>query len=203
MGIVLDWNKTSWTFRLVLMSLMVALLVAVDEALAFIPFLQLVTFTVVMCYCVFGYKFTVIVLLIYVTIDCLISGGMWPIFISIPVMFVAWLFLPTLLNFSKLVKGSMFKQMCVIVAITAIHGFLYGQTFAVVTSAIYNASSWEAYANAYYMWTMADLPWEIAQCIVGAVTVALMLPPVYMAAQKALRRYAVSHPNNNEKLIDE
>ena len=27
---------------------------------------------------------------------------MWPIFISIPVMFVAWLFLPTLLNFSKL-----------------------------------------------------------------------------------------------------
>ena len=200
---VIDWKKTSWTFRLVLIALMVALLVAVDEALAFIPFLQLVTFTIVMCYCVFGYKFTVTVLLIYVTLDCLISGGMWPLFISIPVMFVAWLFLPTLLNFSKLVNGSIFKKLWVIVPITAIHGFIYGQTFAVVTSAIYNASSWEAYANAYYMWTMGDIPWEVAQCIVGAVTVGLMLPPVYMAAEKALRRYSVNHPNNNEKLTDE
>lgn len=200
---MIDWSKTSWTFRLVLMALMVALLVAVDEALAFIPFLQLVTFTIVMCYCVFGYKFTVVVLFIYVTLDCLISGGMWPLFVSIPVMFVAWLFLPTLLNFSKLVKGSIFKKLWVIVPITAIHGFIYGQTFAVVTTLIYNSGTWDLFYRGWLGWTMADIPWEVAQCIVGAVTVGLMLPPVYMAAEKALRRYVVNHPNNNEKLIDE
>ncbi|MCR4875362.1 MAG: hypothetical protein K5923_06495 [Clostridia bacterium] len=200
---MIDWSKTSWTFRLVLMALMVALLVAVDEALAFIPFLQLVTFTIVMCYCVFGYKFTIVVLFIYVTLDCLISGGMWPLFVSIPVMFVAWLFLPTLLNFSKLVKGSIFKKLWVIVPITAIHGFIYGQTFAVVTTLIYNSDTWDLFYRGWLGWTMADIPWEVAQCIVGAVTVGLMLPPVYMAAEKALRRYSVNHPNNNEKLIDE
>ncbi len=200
---MIDWSKTSWTFRLVLMALMVALLVAVDEALAFIPFLQLVTFTIVMCYCVFGYKFTVVVLFIYVTLDCLISGGMWPLFVSIPVMFVAWLFLPTLLNYSKLVKGSIFKKLWVIVPITAIHGFIYGQTFAVVTTLIYNSDTWDLFYRGWLGWTMADIPWEVAQCIVGAVTVGLMLPPVYMAAEKALRRYSVNHPNNNEKLIDE
>ena len=200
---MIDWSKTSWTFRLVLMALMVALLVAVDEALAFIPFLQLVTFTIVMCYCVFGYKFTVVVLFIYVTLDCLISGGMWPLFVSIPVMFVAWLFLPTLLNFSKLVKGSIFKKLWVIIPITAVHGYIYGQTFAVVTTLIYSSDTWDLFYRGWLGWTMADIPWEVAQCIVGAVTVGLMLPPVYMAAGKALRRYSVNHPNNNEKLIDE
>ena len=185
------------------MSLMVALLVAVDEALAFIPFLQLVTFTIVMCYFLFGYKFTITVLLIYVTIDCLLTGGMWPLFVSIPVMYTAWLILPSMLLLTNLIKKPLLKKLWLIVLITAVHGFIYGQTFAVVTTLIYNNDSWALFYRGWLGWTMADIPWEIGQCIVGAVTVGCLLNPVYVVAQKALKKYAISHPNNNEEFKDE
>ncbi len=184
------------------MALMVALLVATDEAFAAIPFVQLVTFLIVLITVVFGYVFTISVVLIYVTLDCLISGGMWPLFISIPTMFFAWALLPTMLLLTKLIKGNVTKKLWLTALITGIHGFIYGQTFAVMTAWLYNGKSWETFSKAWIAWTSADIPWEVAQCIVGIVSVVLLLPIMHKALEKPLQRYSASH-KKNEKLKDE
>ena len=184
------------------MSLMVALMVAVDEAFAAIPFLQFVTFLVVFNFAFFGYRFTLEVILIYVTLDCFISGGMWPLFVSIPTMFLAWALLPTMLLLTKLIKGSFYKKLWLYALITALHGFVYGQTFAVVTSWIYNGETWSTFYAGWLSWSMADIPWEVGQCIMGVTSVTILLPVLYKALEKPLRRYSASH-QENEKLSDE
>ena len=200
---MIDWTKTSLTYRLVLMSLMIALMVAVDEAFAAIPFLQFVTFLVVFNFAFFGYRFTLEVILIYVTLDCFISGGMWPLFVSIPTMFLAWALLPTMLLLTKLIKGSFYRKLWLVALITALHGFVYGQTFAVVTSWIYNGDSWSTFYAGWLSWSMADIPWEVGQCIMGVTSVTILMPVLYKALEKPLRRYSVSHQQENEKLKDE
>ena len=185
------------------MSLMIALMVAVDEAFAAIPFLQFVTFLVVFNYVFFGYRFTLEVILVYVTLDCFISGGMWPLFVSIPTMFLAWATLPTMLLLTKLIKGSFYKKIWLIAIITALHGFVYGQTFAVVTTWIYNGQSWSTFCAGWLSWSMADIPWEVGQCIMGIVSVIILLPIIYKALEKPLTRYAASHRTNNEEIPTE
>ena len=200
---MVDWSKTSLTFRLVLMALMVALMVATDEAFAAIPFLQFVTFLVVLNYVLFGYTFTISVLLIYITMDCLISGGMWPLFISIPTMFLAWAMLPTMLLLTKLINGSFYKKLWLIALITGLHGFIYGQTFAVVTTLIYNGETFETFRAGWMAWTMGDIPWEVGQCIMGIASVVILLPIVYKALEKPLTRYAASHRTKNDEIPTE
>jgi len=190
---MIDWSKTSLSFRLVLMALMIALLVATDEAFAAIPLLQFVTFLIVLIYVLFGYGFAIPTILIYVTIDCLLSGGMWPLFISIPTMFLAWAFLPTMLQLTRLIKGSVYKKLWLIALITAAHGFIFGQTFAVVTTLIYNSASIDVFYKAWLTWSLADIPWEVGQCIMGAGSVIILLPIIYRALEKPLAKYSASH----------
>lgn len=193
---MIDWSKTSLTFKLVLMSLMVALLVATDEAFAAIPFFQFVTFLIVLNYVLFGYAFTLATISIYVTIDCFLTGGMWPLFISIPTMFLAWAFLPTMLLLTELIKGSLYRKLWLICLLTGLHGFVYGQTFAVVTTWIYHGESWDTFYAGWYYWTYADIPWEVGQFIMGTASVMILLPIVYKALEKPLQRYAASHQIN-------
>ena len=190
---LVDWEKTSLTFRLVLTALMVTFLVAVDEVFASIPFLQFVTFFIVLNYVLFGYLFTITVVLIYVMIDCFISGGMWPLFVSIPTMFVAWAMLPTLLLLTKLLKGSLYKRLWLIGLITAVHGFIYGQTFAVITSLIYHGQTWKTFYKGWLVWSISDIPWEIGQCIMGTMSVIILLPILYKALEKPLKKFSSNH----------
>ena len=164
-----------------------------------IPFLQFVTFLVVLNFVLFGYVFTISVVLIYVTIDCFLTGGMWPLFVSIPTMFLAWAMLPTMLLLTKLIKGSLYRKLWLIAIITALHGFVYGQTFAVVTSWIYNGQSWETFYAGWLGWTMADIPWEVGQCIMGVASVIILLPIMYKALEKPLARYSASHRSINDE----
>ena len=190
---VVDWEKTSLTFRLVLTALMVTFLVAVDEVFASIPFLQFVTFFIVLNYVLFGYIFTLTVVLIYVMLDCFISGGMWPLFVSIPTMFVAWAMLPTLLLLTKLLKGSLYRRLWLIGLITGIHGFIYGQTFAVITSLIYHGQTWKTFYKGWLVWSISDIPWEIGQCIMGTMSVIILLPILYKALEKPLKKFSSNH----------
>ena len=200
---MIDWSRTSLSYRLVLMSLMIALMVAVDEAFAAIPFLQFVTFLVVFNFVFFGYRFTLEVILIYVTLDCFISGGMWPLYVSIPTMFLAWALLPTLLLLTNLWKTSLYKKLWLIALITGIHGFIYGQTFAVVTSWIYNGQSWETFYAGWLAWSIGDIPWEIGQCIMGITSVGILLPILYKALEQPLKRFTVSHQNKMDVELNE
>ena len=195
---MIDWSKTSLSYRLVLMALMIAIMVAVDEAFAAIPFLQFVTFLVVFNFIFFGYRFTLEVVAFYVTLDCLISGGMWPLYVSIPTMFLAWATLPTFLLLTNLWKTSLYRKLWLIALITGVHGFIYGQTFAVVTSLIYNGQSWSTFYAGWLGWSIGDIPWEIGQCVMGVASVAILLPILYKTLEKPLQRYTASHKTNFE-----
>ena len=169
--------------------MLVAILVLADLALASIPYVQIVTFLLIFYFFLVGYLPTVVILLLYVTVDCLISGGMWPLFISIPAMFVAWLTLISLLNFTKLIRGPLYRKIWLVALIAGLHGFIFGQVFAVVTAAIYYNASARLFYRGWLLWTIADIPWEVAQCVVGVVSAVVLLPPVYQAAKRALRGY--------------
>ena len=200
---MIDWSKTSLTYRLVLMALMTALPLAVDEAFAAIPFLQFVTFLVVFNFVFFGYRFTLSVLFYYVMLDCFITGGMWPLYVSIPTMFFAWALLPTMLLVTNLIKGSFYKRLIPIALITAIHGFIYGQTFAVITALIYDGQTFETFYAAWLGWTIGDIPWEIGQCIMGFSSVIVLMPVLYKALEKPLKRYTASHQTKLDSEFNE
>ncbi len=170
-------------------ALLVAILVIADLALSSIPYVQVVTFLLVYYYFLVGYKPLVAILLLYVSVDCLISGGMWPIFISLPTMFAAWLSLISLLNLTKLIKGPLRKKLWLVALIAGVHGFIFGQTFAVVTTLIYHGATPQTFFRGWLAWTMADIPWELAQSVVGVVSTVLLLPPVYYATKRALRGF--------------
>ncbi len=186
---IIDWNELRPGLRLTTTALLVVLLVLTDLAFSSVPYVQLVTFLLTYYFFLVGFKPLVPILLIYVCLDCMISGGMWPIFISIPTMFLAWFWLIALLNFTRLIKGPFLKKIWLVALIAGLHGFLFGQTFAVVTTWIYHGSSVLMFERGWVAWTLADIPWEIAQCIVGVGSSLILLPPVYMGTKRALRNF--------------
>lgn len=186
---ILDWKTLRPVLKLTTSALLVAILVLADMALSSIPYVQIVTFLLIYYFFLVGYVPTVVILLLYVSVDCLISGGMWPLFISIPAMFVAWLSLISLLNFTKLIKGPLYRKLWLVALVAGVHGFIFGQTFAVVTAAIYYNASAQLFYKGWLSWTIADIPWEVAQCVVGVVSAVVLLPPVYMATKQALRGF--------------
>lgn len=175
--------------RLTTSALLVAVLVLADLAFSAIPYVQFITFLLIFYFYLVGYKPLVLILLLYVSADCMISGGMWPIFISLPTMFVAWLSLISLLNLTKLLRGPLVKKLWLVALVAGVHGFLYGQTFAVVTSLIYHGATAQTFARGWLAWTIADIPWEVAQCIVGIISALALLPPVYLGMKRALRHF--------------
>ena len=102
---------------------------------------------------------------------------------------IAWFWLIALLNFTRLIKGPFLKKIWLVALIAGLHGFLFGQTFAVVTTWIYHGSSVLMFERGWVAWTLADIPWEIAQCIVGVGSSLILLPPVYMGTKRALRNF--------------
>lgn len=186
---IIDWKELRPALRLTTTALLVAILVLADLAFSSIPYVQVVTFLLIYYFFLVGYAPLVVILLLYVSIDCLLSGGMWPIFISLPTMFLAWLSLISLLNLTKLIKGPLTKKLWLVALIAAVHGFIFGQTFAVVTTLIYHGTQPTMFYRGWLTWTMADIPWEIAQCVVGIASAVLLLPPVYAGTKRALRGF--------------
>lgn len=196
---LIDWNKTSPVFKISLTAMLTVLLIIGDLSFSFVPFVQIITFLIITYFFVLGYRQTLIVLAMYVFVDCAISGGLWPIFISVPLMFTAWLWLPTLLLITRLLKCSVYKKLWLIAIIAGIHGFLFGQTFALGNTLVYYSSTtWEEFVRGYQIWVLADIPWEIAQCIVGVVSAVVLFPAVYSVLTIVLRKYSYFEPYKDE-----
>lgn len=186
---IIDWKTLRPGLRLTTSALLVAILVLADLALSSIPYVQIVTFLLIYYFFLVGYKPTVGILLLYVSTDCLISGGMWPIYISLPTMFLAWLSLISLLNLTKLIKGPLHRKLWLIALIAGVHGFIFGQTFAVVTTLIYHGVKPTMFFRGWLAWSLADIPWEVAQCVVGVLSALILLPPVYLGTKRALKGF--------------
>ena len=203
---LINWNKTSPVFKITLSAMLTVLLIVGDLSFSFIPFVQIITFLIITYFFVLGYRQTLIVLAIYVIADCSISGGLWPIFISAPLMYAAWFSLPTLLLLTRLLKCSIYKKLWLIAIIAGLHGFLFGQTFALGNTLVYYSSAtWEEFVRGYQVWVLADIPWEIAQSIVGVVSALVLFPVVYSVLTIVLKRYSYFEPYDDElnKVIKE
>lgn len=188
---LIDWNKTSPVFKICLSAMLTVLLIIGDLSFSFIPFVQVITFLIILYFFILGYRQTLLILSLYVFIDCMISGGMWPIFISVPMMFCAWFTLPTLLLLTRLLKCSVYKKLWLIAIIAGLHGFLFGQTFAIGNTLVYySTATWKEFVRGWQLWVMADIPWEIAQCVVGILSALILFPVVYSVLRVVLKRYS-------------
>lgn len=187
---LIDWNKVSPVLKITLSAFLVALLVVSDWAFSFIPFVQIITLLLILYTFLLGYLRTIFILACYVVIDCTVSGGMWPIFISVPLMFLAWVSLPSLLQLTHLLHCSIYKKTWLIAIIAGAHGFIFGQTFALGNTLVYySTSTWQQFVRGYQIWALADIPWEISQCIIGIVSSIILLPLVYKTVEVVFNRY--------------
>jgi len=188
---LIDWHKTSPVFKISITAMLTVLLIIGDLSFSFIPFVQVITFLLILYFFIVGYKTTLMILGLYVFIDCMISGGMWPIFISVPMMFCAWVTLPSLLLLTRLLKCSVLKKLWLVTIIAGVHGFLFGQTFAIGNTLVYySTATWEQFVRGWQMWVIADIPWEVAQCVVGICSALILFPVVYSILKVALKRYS-------------
>lgn len=78
------------------MALFIALLVGLEEAMVFLPNIQLTVFLIILYAKVFGFYKSSIMVLIYLLIDCIIMGAINPIYVSFQL--IGWLLIPILIN---------------------------------------------------------------------------------------------------------
>lgn len=188
---LIKWEKTSPVLKITFSAMFTIILLIGDWSISFIPFVQIVTFLIVLYFFVLGYRMTLFVLFLYVSIDCIVSGGLWPIFISIPLMYLAWLSLPSLLLLTRLRKVPLQDKLWDVAILTGLHGFIFGQTFAIGNTIVHFSNRpWPEILQGYKLGVLADIPWEIAQCVTGILSVTILLPPVYLALTKVLKRYS-------------
>ncbi len=150
---------------IIVIAMFTAIVFTVEQAISFIPNIQLTVFFFILYTRLLGFKKTMIIVVIHTIADNLYVGPFNPLFI-IP-MLIAWSLIPITLStvFKK------FKSANSLAIFAFVFGFVYGWIFAPFT-----AYYWDIDIIPYLI---ADLPWEFAMGLSGALSVALLYEPVY------------------------
>ena len=166
-------------FDLVVMAIFTAIIFVVEQALSFIPNVQLTVFLFVLYTRLIGSKKTLFIVVVHTLLDNIYMGTLiWHLVIP---MMMAWSLIPILL-------GTVFKKVQGVVGLSIFafgFGFIYGMMFI----------PFQAYVWGYDMWLyfMYDLPFEFAMGISGALSVATLYQPVY---------YYMNYEISNYQLLD-
>ncbi|MCV2232903.1 hypothetical protein [Paracholeplasma manati] len=166
-------------FDLVVMAIFTAIIFVVEQALSFIPNVQLTVFLFVLYTRLIGSKKTLFIVVVHTLLDNIYMGTLiWHLVIP---MMMAWSLIPILL-------GTVFKKVQGVIGLSIFafgFGFIYGMMFI----------PFQAYVWGYDMWLyfMYDLPFEFAMGISGALSVAVLYQPVY---------YYMNYEISNYQLLD-
>ncbi|MDX9807833.1 MAG: hypothetical protein RBS87_04630 [Acholeplasma sp.] len=162
-------------FDLVVMAIFTAIIFVVEQALSFIPNVQLTVFLFVLYTRLIGSKKTFFIVVVHTLLDNIYMGTLiWHLVIP---MMMAWSLIPILL-------GTVFKKVQGVVGLTIFafgFGFIYGIMFI----------PFQAYVWGYDMWLyfIYDLPFEFAMGISGALSVAILYQPVYYYVNVEISNY--------------
>jgi len=152
-------------FDLVVIAIFTAIIFVVEQALSFIPNVQLTVFFFILYTRLIGSKKTLFIVIMHTLLDNIYMGTLiWHL--VVPMMF-GWSLIPILL-------GTVFKKVESVMGLTLFafgFGFIYGIAFI----------PFQAYVWGYDMWLyfMYDIPFEFAMGISGALSVAMLYQPVY------------------------
>ncbi len=149
---------------LAVIAILTVIVFTVEQALSFIPNVQLTVVLLIIYTKVVGFKKTIIIVLLHTVIDNLYNGSINP-FIVMP-MLIGWSLIPILLStiFRK------FDSPVWMMLFAFIFGFVYGWMFIPFASYQFGINAW-----AYFL---SDLPFEAVMGVSGAISVGLFYTPI-------------------------
>ncbi|MFW6298380.1 MAG: hypothetical protein ACOC14_01745 [Bacillota bacterium] len=151
--------------RMIMLAMATTILFVQEQALMFLPNIQLSTLLIVLYVTVFTFRESALIIAVYVFLDNLVLGGLNPVYT--PAMLVAWMLIPilwhTVLNRSVNVKTLAFFGL--------FFGFLYGWVFIPFTMLQVGIYDIRPYL-------MADLPFELIMAGSNFVTILWLFEPL-------------------------
>lgn len=154
------------TKRLLFVSLSIAIIFTLEQALMFLPNIQLTTLLIILFVSFFTFKESIIMVSVYVIIDNLYLGG-FNVFYMMP-MFIAWNLIPILYH-TVLLKT---KNEYILAGFGVIFGFIYGWIFipfVMIQTGIDN----------FLPYLIADIPFEVLMALSNFLTILWLYKPLY------------------------
>ncbi len=152
---------------IIIISMFTAIVFTVEQAISFIPNIQLTVFFFILYTRLLGFRKTMIIVVLHTIADNIYMGTIMNPFIVTP-MLIAWSLIPTLL--STIFKS--FKGVISLTIFAFFFGFVYGWIFIPFTMYVWNIK--------FIPYLIADLPFEFAMAVSGALSVAILYEPMYL-----------------------
>ena len=156
--------NSQWTsHKLVLVAFLATILFVQEEALAFLPNIQLTVFLLVLYVKKTGWQMTSVIIGIHVFLDSLAMGSLNLVYT--PFMLVGWLWIPLLLStiFKRI------KDVLPLALLGILFALLYSWTFLI-------AQAWFYQVN-LLAYLMADLPYETLLAISSFLSILWLYDP--------------------------
>lgn len=168
-------NKNILTTRdITLIALLTTLLFIQEQALSFIPNVQLTVFLLVLYSKKFGLIKTIIISSIHVLLDNLVMGSFNIIFV--PFMLIGWLIIPILLN-------TIFRKVnsnIVLALLGVVFSFVYCWIYIIPNCIILQVD--------FFTYLIADFVWEVLLASSSFITILLLYNPCSNALDKVLKK---------------
>lgn len=161
---------------LAVIAMLTVVVFTVEQALAFIPNIQLTVLLFIIYTKIVGFKKTMVIVLLHTMADNLYNGSLNP-YIVLP-MFIGWSMIPVLLStvFRKL------DSPVYMMVFAFVFGFIYGMVFIPFASYQFGIN-----IGAYFL---SDLPFEALMGVSGAISVGLFYTPLmtFLKEQPVLQK---------------
>jgi len=174
-------NNKFWTVKnICLIALFAVVLFVQEEILTFFPNIQLTFFLIILYSKTLGFRRTLVIVLIYFGLDCLVMGSLNPIYISFQL--VGWLLIPILMcTLFKKVENNI-----ILALLSILFSLLYSWIMIIPSCIIFETK--------FNVYLLADLPFEAL--LIGSSFLSTLL--LYNPSKKTLDRLLFNHEQNNK-----
>ncbi len=148
---------------IVIIAMFASIVFVLEQALSFLPNIQLTVLLFIVYTKVLGAKKTLIIVLIHTLLDNLYMGSLNP-YISVP-MLIAWMLIPILLSIFK-----KFNSIYFLIGFAFVFGFLYGWVMMVGSILQFNFP--------VIPYLISDLPFELLMAVSGSLSVLILYKPL-------------------------
>ncbi len=163
-----------WTVKnICFIALFAVFLFVQEQALAFLPNIQLTFFFIILFSKILGFKKTVFIVVIYFLLDCFITGSLIPVYIAFQLL--GWLCIPLLLS-------TVFKKVQSNLALAFLAAL-----FSLLYSWIMIFPSCLVFQTTFLAYIIADLPFEALLVGSSFLSTLLLYNPLYKALNRLIK----------------
>lgn len=147
-----------------LIGILAGILFVLEQALVFLPNIQLTVFLIILYSKKLGFKRSIIIIILYVLLDNLVIGSFNIIFT--PFMFIGWAIIPlTLCTVFKRIENNI-----VLALLSMLYAFLYSWIYIIPNVIVYE------YSVLYYL--SADILFEVILAVSSFISVLWLYKPL-------------------------